>query len=183
MSDFTQNGVICTLPRLNQTHLEPLDSVLLPHLSAASPISLILPCHAPDLERPALEHICQQLAGARWLTRVLVPVNGLPLPQVPALVRRLSSQLPCKVAVFSTDAPALRAVLSAAAGRTDAGLPPGKGLNVWAALGVLHAARIPGTKACVVPQAPPISGVSSQVSVSPPEKFQPTKAERAPIDS
>jgi len=145
MSDFTQNGVICTLPRLNETHLEPLDTQLLPRLAATAPVSLILPCHAPDLERPALEHICHQLAGARWLTRVLVPVNGLPLDNLPALARRLSAQLPCNVSVFSTDSPALRHVLSAAAGRPEAPLRPGKGLNVWAAMGVLHAARIPGT--------------------------------------
>jgi glucosyl-3-phosphoglycerate synthase len=145
MSDFTQNGVICTLPRLNETHLEPLDSQLLPALSDTSPISLILPCHAPDLERPALQHICQQLSGSSWLARVLVPVNGLPLTDLPALARRLSDRLSCKVTVFSTDSPALRSVLSAAAARPDASLLPGKGLNVWAALGVLHAARIPGT--------------------------------------
>lgn len=145
MSDFTQNGVICTLPRLNETHLEPLDSRLLPALSKTSPVSLILPCHAPDLERPALRHICQQLCGARWLARVLVPVNGLPLAELTALANRLSEQLSCKVTVFSTDSPALRSVLSAAAARPEASLLPGKGLNVWAALGVLHAARIPGT--------------------------------------
>ena len=40
-----------------------------------------------------------------------------------------------------------------------------------------------GTNAFVVPQAPPSRGVSSHVIVSPPEKVQPTKAERAPIDS
>ena len=145
MSDFTQNGVICTLPRLNESHLEPLDTLLLPRLTGTSPVSLILPCHAPDLDRPALEHICRQLADARWLTRVLVPVNGLPLAQIPALFSRLSAQLPCKLTVFSTDEPALRAVLCAAADRSAAALPPGKGLNVWAALGVLHAARVPGT--------------------------------------
>lgn len=144
MSDFTQNGVICTLPRLNETHLEPFDTRLLPQLADASPVSLILPCHAPDLGRPALQHIFHQLASARWLARVLVPVNGLPPAELPAVSRRLSAQLPCKVAVFSTDSPSLRPVLCTAAGRPDASLQPGKGLNVWAALGVLHAARIPG---------------------------------------
>jgi glucosyl-3-phosphoglycerate synthase len=123
MSDFTQNGVICTLPRLNESHLEPLDTLLLPRLTGTSPVSLILPCHAPDLDRPALEHICSQLADARWLTRVLVPVNGLPLARIPALSRRLSAQLPCKLTVFSTDEPALRAVLCAAADRSAAALP------------------------------------------------------------
>lgn len=144
MSDFTQNGVICTLPRLNETHLQPLDSQQLPTLAKHSPVSLILPCHAPDLERPALQHICQQLAGARWLHRVLVPVNGLPLAELPALQRRLSSELPCEVTAFSTDAPELRSLLAAASGRDSIRLRPGKGLNVWAAFGILHGARIPG---------------------------------------
>ena len=144
MSDFTQNGVICTLPRLNETHLEALDAHRLPALVEACPVSLILPCHAPDLERPALQHICQQLAGARWLQRVLVPVNGLSLTELPLLQKRLSSQISCELTVFSTDAPALRSTLSVAAGRENNLLRPGKGLNVWAALGILHAARVPG---------------------------------------
>jgi glucosyl-3-phosphoglycerate synthase len=147
MSDFTQNGVICTLPRLNETHLEPLDTLRLPALSRECPVSLILPCHAPDLERPALRHICEQLAGARWLERVLLPVNDLPLADLPALWRRLSPLIPGKVTVFSTDEPALRSLLGGASGRQAGLLPPGKGLNVWAALGILHAARVPGVYA------------------------------------
>jgi glucosyl-3-phosphoglycerate synthase len=145
MSDFTQNGVICTLPRLNESHLEPLDRQQLPRLAEAAPVSLILPCHAPDVERPALAHICRELADARWLTRVLVPVNGLSPDGLPPLARRLSNDLPCKVSVFSTDAPALRAILCAATGRSSDALLPGKGLNVWTAFGILHAAKIPGT--------------------------------------
>jgi glucosyl-3-phosphoglycerate synthase len=144
MSDFTQNGVICTLPRLNEAHLETFDAHRMPALSKACPVSLILPCHAADLGRPALDHICGQLADARWLQHVLVPVNGLPSEEVPALQRRLSSQISSRVTVFSTDEPPLHSVLAAASGRPDSILRPGKGLNVWAALGILHAARVPG---------------------------------------
>jgi glucosyl-3-phosphoglycerate synthase len=147
MSDFTQNGVICTLPRLNETHLEPLDTQRLPALAKDCPVSLILPCHAADLERPALQHICAQLAPARWLDRVLLAVNGLPLADLPALRERLSPLVAGKLTVFSTDEPALRSILGAASGRQDDPLPAGKGLNVWAALGILHAARVPGVYA------------------------------------
>jgi glucosyl-3-phosphoglycerate synthase len=145
MSDFTQNGVICTLPRLNETHLEALDQHRLPQLAAASPISLILPCHAPDLAQPALEHICRELARASWLGRVVVPINGLPLESLPAVEHRFREWLPCPVTVFSTDCPRLRSLLCTAAQRPETRLRTGKGLNVWAALGVLHSGRAGGT--------------------------------------
>ncbi|MEY5026949.1 MAG: hypothetical protein RLZZ244_2477, partial [Verrucomicrobiota bacterium] len=78
MSDFAQNQAICTLQRLNPAHLHALESDWLPPLCKPSPVSLILPCHAPDLDGPALEPLCLQLAAAPWIHQVLSPVTGLP---------------------------------------------------------------------------------------------------------
>ena len=144
MSDFAQTGVICTLQRLNEVHLAPLDSEWLPDRAARCPISLILPCHSPDLQQPALRHICEQLAGAQWLQRVVIPINGLPPSEQAAVRSQFAKQLPIAHTLLFTDAPPLNDALALAAGRPKELLRPGKGLNVWAALGWLHAQHIGG---------------------------------------
>ena len=144
MSDLAQTGVICTLQRLNDTHLAPLDAEWLPNRAARNPVSLVLPCHAPDLQQPALRHICDQLAGAQWLHHVVIPINGLPDSEQHAVRLRFAQQLPIAHTLLFTDSPPLNDALALAAGRPKGTLRPGKGLNVWAALGWLHAQRIGG---------------------------------------
>ncbi len=144
MSDFAQNGAICTLQRLNSQHLSLLDSDWLPALTQTAPISLILPCHAPELQRPALRHICAELSAARWLRRAIIPINGLTAAEVPAARAFFREHLPFEHTLLLTDAPALHATLATAAGRSVDTLRPGKGLNVWAALGLLYAQQIEG---------------------------------------
>ncbi len=144
MSDFAQTGVICTLQRLNETHLAPMDEVWLPGLASRCPVSLILPCHAPDLRQPALARICAQLSQALWLQRVVIPINGLPPDEHAAVRSQLAQQLSLPHTLLFTDAPALHEALALAAGRPQETLRQGKGLNVWAALGWLHSQRAPG---------------------------------------
>ena len=93
MSDFAQTGLICTLQRLNDTHLGNVETELV-ELAREQAIALVLPCHGADLERPALAHIVAELSGAAFLREVVVSMNGvdaegleraretfLPLPQ------------------------------------------------------------------------------------------------------
>jgi glucosyl-3-phosphoglycerate synthase len=75
VSDFAQTGLICTLQRLNETHLAALE-VELEMEAATRPIALILPCHASDLSRPALVHIVEELGRVRFLRDVVVSLNG-----------------------------------------------------------------------------------------------------------
>lgn len=76
MSDFAQSGLISTLQRLNDAHLAHLEDELC-ELVSARPIALVLPCHAPDLERPAFAAILRELAGARFLSEIVVSMNGI----------------------------------------------------------------------------------------------------------
>jgi glucosyl-3-phosphoglycerate synthase len=75
MSDFAQSGLITTLQRLNETHLDALESELI-EVAAERRIGLVLPCHASELERPALTSIARELSGAAWLGEVIVAMNG-----------------------------------------------------------------------------------------------------------
>ena len=76
MSDFAQPGLISTLQRLNDSHLGTIETEL-EELAREKPIGLVLPCHANDLERPALAHIQAELAGANFLGIVVLSVNGM----------------------------------------------------------------------------------------------------------
>lgn len=75
MSDFAQSGLITTLQRLNDTHLDALESELI-EVAQERRIGLILPCHASELDRPALAGIVRELSTAAWLGEVIVAMNG-----------------------------------------------------------------------------------------------------------
>lgn len=116
MSDFAQTGLICTLQRLNDSHLEAVEAELV-ELSAARPIALVLPCHGVDLVQPALEHVIAELSGARFLREVVVSLNGLTRDGL-ARARELFAALPVKQTFLVND---------------RAGEAGGKGRNVAAA--------------------------------------------------
>ena len=98
MSDFAQSGLITTLQRLNDGHLDALEAELC-GLADERPIALVLPCHAGELERPALAHIVAELAGARWLSEIVVSMNG---PDAAARERagEFFARLPMRVRVL-----------------------------------------------------------------------------------
>jgi len=124
MSDFAQTGLITTLQRLNDHHVGTLEAALA--VSAAEhPLALVLPCHARELDSPALTHIVRELSGAAWIAEIIVSMNGLD-PASHARAEALFAQLPQKTRVLWNDrAPAAD------------GPPAGKGTNVAAAFALL----------------------------------------------
>jgi glucosyl-3-phosphoglycerate synthase len=76
VADFAQAGLISTLQRLNDGHIATVEREL-EDLANEKSIGLILPCHAADLERPALAHIQAELANADFLSIVVLSVNGI----------------------------------------------------------------------------------------------------------
>lgn len=75
MSDFAQHGLISTFQRLNETHLAAIEEELTA-LAVERPIALVLPCHARDLESESLARILQEISGARFLSEIVLSVNG-----------------------------------------------------------------------------------------------------------
>ncbi len=133
MSDFAQAGLICTLQRLNERNGLQLEEELT-EVGRKNPIALILPCHAGELGRPALSHICAELKKAPWLREVVVSMNGLDAAGF-SRARAFFAQLPQTVRILWNDGPRLRVLHEDVAG----GFAHGKGLNVWAAVGLLTA--------------------------------------------
>jgi glucosyl-3-phosphoglycerate synthase len=117
VSDFAQTGLICTLQRLNDTHLGRIESELT-EIARSRPIALVLPCHGRDLEQPAFERLLEELRGADFLREIVLSMNGVAMAAKESLPGRLS-RLPQKLTLLQNEA--------------TADLPAGKGRNVRAA--------------------------------------------------
>jgi glucosyl-3-phosphoglycerate synthase len=124
VSDFAQTGLICTLQRLNDTHLGRIEAEL-NEIARSCPIALVLPCHGRDLEQPAFERLLEELRGADFLREIVLSMNGVGPTAREALPARLSS-LPQKVTLLQNEATPHE--------------PAGKGRNVRAAFEHLSAA-------------------------------------------
>jgi glucosyl-3-phosphoglycerate synthase len=103
-------------------------------LAPATPLALVLPCHARDLKSPALGAIIEELRDARFLGHVTVGLDGAGQSDFD-LARRLFSILPQRPTILWNEGPritALRADLE------KAGLEPGpmgKGRNMRLCIG------------------------------------------------
>jgi len=129
MSDFYQQGLICTLQRLGNpgaTHLEA------PLASATTGISLVLPCHHSELGQPALERIISEITGLEFIHEIVVSMNGMDRGGLER-AREYFKRLPQPHRVLWNDAPAARTVVE------KAGIPfaSGKGFNYWSACGLI----------------------------------------------
>ncbi len=134
MGDFAQSGLICTLQRLNETHLAALETEL-SDLAKDRPITLILPCHASELDRPALSHLCTELREARWLREIIVSLNGF-TKDLQTAAARTFAKLP-HARLLWIDGPEIAPILADLLGCAATDLPHGKGLNVWVAAGIV----------------------------------------------
>ena len=141
MSDFAQNETICTLQGLNHEHLQEIDQRILPGIAHSTPVTLVLPCHAADLRNPALTSICTELSKAKWLHKTLVPLNGLDEREFSEARSFFSNILAVPHTLLHVDSRSCLEALSYAAAVPASSLQTGKGLNVWAAIGLHYARR------------------------------------------
>ena len=121
MSDFAQTGLICTLQRLNDTHLAKVERELAV-LAHERPIALVLPCHGADLAKPALAHIVAELSeGPHFLHEIVVTMNGLDAAGF-ARAQELFAALPMRRTLLWNDRPGSPAGLGGKGGNVDAAL-------------------------------------------------------------
>jgi len=124
MSDISQQGLICTLQRLRE---HPTLDGELTRLTREHPAALILPCHAGEFARPALRNILAELSRAPFFSEVIVPANGLDAGEAARARAFLAERLRLPHRLLWCD-PVVA---------TLPGVRPGKGSNVWLALGLL----------------------------------------------
>ncbi len=130
MSDISQHGLLCTLQRLSDN---PGLEAELASLTRERPAALVLPCHAEELTRPALGGILDELARAAFLSEVVIPMNGLDAEGARRAGAFFAARLSVPHRVLWCDSPAFAGPM----GALVPGFRPGKGSNVWLALGVL----------------------------------------------
>ena len=130
MSDFFQHGLISTLHRLVDG---PIPDRHEPW-SALEPVVLVLPCHYGEIGTAALQGIVKTLGDAKFLSRVVISMNGIP-DHLTGEVQRFWSRLKKPHVVLWNDSPTLLQQLE------NKGLQfnSGKGLNLWLAFGWLAA--------------------------------------------
>lgn len=137
MSDFFQNGIITTLHDLGSRSPQDLMAEV-SRQACNSPVTLLLPCLASELDGPALAPLVGQLATIPWLGTIVV---GLDQADGSAYqrARRLFAPLPQAHHVIWNDGPKVTALLQE---WQEAGLAPrdrGKGHNLWLGLGLVQA--------------------------------------------
>ena len=125
MSDICQHGLICTLQRLNEN---PGLERELEALTRERPVALVLPCHVGDLGQPALARIFDELNRAAFLSEIVIPANGLDADGYSRACAYVRERLKIRHRVlWCDDLPV-----------ADPGtFRPGKGSNVWFAVGKL----------------------------------------------
>ena len=136
MSDFFQHGLISTLHRLvDGSIVDRFDQ--LPELES---IILVLPCHYAEIGTAALSGIVDRLGDAKFLSLVVVSMNGIP-DHLIGEVQMFWSRLKKPHIVLGNDSPNLLQQLKNRGLQFD----PGKGLNLWLAFGWLAANQSSGT--------------------------------------
>lgn len=144
MADFYQHGTIATLHRLGNPDYKRLEEEMAV-LARDSPLALVLPCHARDLQSPVLADIVAELRDARFLSHVTVGLDGGSRTDFDT-ARRIFSRLPQRVSILWNDGPRMADLLDQ---MECAGMDPGpmgKGRNMRLCLGQVLA----GTNAAAV---------------------------------
>jgi glucosyl-3-phosphoglycerate synthase len=139
MSDFFQTGAIATLHRLGRTDVERLEGELR-MFAEETPIALVLPCHARELDTPALRAIVRELKYVNYLKQIIIGLDHA-TPREWKQARRFFGQLPQQPTLIWNDGPRLKRLYRRL---EQSDLPVGrrgKGLNVWTCFGYVLASE------------------------------------------
>lgn len=133
MLSFQHPAGITTLNRL-QTSAGPPDKGEMIRLTAARPVTLVLPCHARDLDTDSLAGMVAQLAGVPWISRFIVGLDGLEQGGLDG-ARANFAELGERARFLWTGSPAVREIETRLADAGETTASEGKGRNVWLCLG------------------------------------------------
>ncbi len=134
MSDFWQHGPITTIHRLPGVPLTDLEGAVKRH-SEERPAALLIPALASEMDGPAWPIILAELQGAVFLDEVILAL-GQATPDDMDRAKSDLEQLPIKSTVVWPESENLSAVFAAVRPSLEIG-PPGKGRDVWIALGYI----------------------------------------------
>jgi len=137
MSDFQQSGSITTLTRLGSRPLVELEDAISRH-TKRDRTALLIPSLVTEMDRPALERICDEVAKAPYLDTVLISLDRADedgYRRALEYFRRLNR----RTVVLWNDGPGMRALIDKLE-ENDLHLGErGKGRACWMAFGYLLA--------------------------------------------
>jgi glucosyl-3-phosphoglycerate synthase len=134
VGDFWQSGPITTIHRLPGSEIGALETAVGQHCHTR-PVSLLIPALASEMDGPAFSDIFAELESAHYPAEVVLALGGA-TPEDLSRAKKFLRRLPVKGTVVWPGSENLSAVLDASRSAVDAG-PPGKGRDVWIALGYL----------------------------------------------
>ena len=92
MSSLSHPAGITTLHRLSPEAWPALEKSL-ETMTRERPVTLILPCHVRELGTEALAGMVQELAGAAWVKRIVIGLDGAESHEL-AIARECFAALP-----------------------------------------------------------------------------------------
>lgn len=137
MADFHQNGNITTLHNLRTRSVEEL-TYELEIFAQNRKMSLVLPCLYSELETDAMPRILGELARVPYLHRIIIGLDRADEAQY-RHAKEFFKGLNQKHIVIWNDSPRMLALGAKLADMGLAPSEPGKGKNVWTAMGYLIA--------------------------------------------
>ena len=136
MPDFHQPILLPTLHHLADARLEERED-LLKELTVRKPVALVIPALYAELGRKALPRMLEHLSCVRYVSRVIVSMNGMTKAQHIKAVSFFAKRLPVtNHTVLWNDGPALEGIHREVAAHSDHRHAHGKGSNVW--MGIVH---------------------------------------------
>ena len=138
MADFYQTGLVTTLHRLRDNGFERLEREL-ERFSETSPIALVLPALYSEFENPAMRRIIGDLAGARYLSRIVVTLARATEAEF-RHARSLFRGFPQQVTFLWIDSERIQSLFRLLEQRGLTAGADGKGRSCWLSYGYLLAA-------------------------------------------
>ena len=138
MADFYQTGLVTTLHRLRDNGFERLEREL-ERFSETSPIALVLPALYSEFENPAMRRIIGDLAGARYLSRIVVTLTRATEAEF-RHARSLFRGFPQQVTFLWIDSERIQSLFRLLDQRGLTAGADGKGRSCWLSYGYLLAA-------------------------------------------
>jgi glucosyl-3-phosphoglycerate synthase len=139
MADFYQDGVLTTLHRLNNNHVDRLEADLV-KFTRNRPIGLVLPALYSEFETLAMQRITQQLKQIQYLERIVVAVGRASQEQFER-AKTFFRDYYTPVRLIWIEGPRIQSLLKKLEERGVPAGPDGKGRSCWLSYGYLLASR------------------------------------------
>ncbi len=137
MADFFQTGLVTTLHRLHENGFERLERDL-ERFSETTPMALVLPALYSEFESLAMRRIIGDLAGARYLSRIVVALARATEAEF-RHARSLFSGFPQQVTFLWIDSEPIQSLFRLLDERGLTAGADGKGRSCWLSYGYLLA--------------------------------------------